>query len=105
MCTLFSHLYKLTNWHPSIPFDPCNVDMPYSPAACSTSELGVVMADWASLSVQAIWAKGYTELLELMEMDSASREMHTHVDCYGYGDDLEEVPLLPSLCVCLIVNM
>lgn len=52
------------------------------------------------MSVQAIWAKGYTELLELMEMDSASREMHTHVDCYGYGDDLEEVPLLPSL-LCL----
>lgn len=40
---------------------------------------------------QAIWAKGYTELLDLMEKDSASREMHTHVDCYGYGDDLEEV--------------
>jgi hypothetical protein len=62
--------------------------------------LGVVIADWASISVQAIWAKGYTELLELMEIDSASREMHTHIDCYGYGDDLEEVPLLPSL-LCL----
>lgn len=44
---------------------------------------------WCCL--QAIWAKGYTELLDLMEKDSASREMHTHVDCYGYGDDLEEV--------------
>ncbi|KAK9907493.1 hypothetical protein WJX75_004778 [Coccomyxa subellipsoidea] len=40
---------------------------------------------------KAIWAKGYTELLELMEIDSASREMHTHIDCYGYGDDLEEL--------------
>ncbi|CAL8463148.1 g2682 [Coccomyxa elongata] len=40
---------------------------------------------------KAIWAKGYTELLDLMEKDSASREMHTHVDCYGYGDDLEEL--------------
>ncbi len=52
-------------------------------------------ARWLWLA-QAIWAKGYTELLDLMERDSASRDMHTHVDCYGYGDDLEEVPALAS---------
>ena len=42
---------------------------------------------------QAIWAKGYTELLDLVEKDSATSDMHTHIDCYGYGDDLHEVRL------------
>ena len=41
--------------------------------------------------MQAIWAKGYTELLDLVEKDSATSDMHTHIDCYGYGDDLHEV--------------
>ena len=43
--------------------------------------------------MQAIWAKGYTELLDLVEKDSATSDMHTHIDCYGYGDDLHEVRL------------
>ena len=40
---------------------------------------------------QAIWAKGYTELLNLMERDARSQPDTTHVDCFGYGDDLDEV--------------
>ena len=43
------------------------------------------------MPLQAIWAKGYTELLALVEKDSATSDMHTHIDCYGYGDDLHEV--------------
>ena len=45
--------------------------------------------------LQAIWAKGYTELLKLVESDGALGEKHTAIDCYGYGDDLHEVG--PSL--------
>ena len=52
--------------------------------------------------VQAIWAKGYTELLGLVEKDHATSEMHTAIDCYGYGDDLHEVCCrhctLPRFC-------
>ena len=43
------------------------------------------------LLLQAIWAKGYTELLNLMEKDARSQPDRTHVDCFGYGDDLDEV--------------
>ena len=49
--------------------------------------------------MQAIWAKGYTELLDLVEKDSATSDMHTHIDCYGYGDDLHEVCSWPP-CSC-----
>ena len=49
--------------------------------------------------MQAIWAKGYTELLDLVEKDSATSDMHTHIDCYGYGDDLHEVRFWPT-CSC-----
>ena len=45
------------------------------------------------MPLQAIWAKGYTELLDLVEKDSATSDMHSHIDCYGYGDDLHEVRL------------
>jgi len=42
---------------------------------------------------QAIWAKGYTELLALMDADhaAAGRADPVHVDCYGSGEDLDEV--------------
>ena len=42
---------------------------------------------------QAIWAKGYTELLALMDADHArAGDAGTvPVDCYGSGEDLEEV--------------
>ena len=56
------------------------------------------------MPLQAIWAKGYTELLDLVEKDSATSDMHTHIDCYGYGDDLHEVcSLLP--CSCHVANI
>ena len=42
---------------------------------------------------QAIWAKGYTELLALMDADHARAgdAGSVPVDCYGSGEDLEEV--------------
>ena len=42
---------------------------------------------------QAIWAKGYTELLALMDADHAraGNAGSVPVDCYGSGEDLEEV--------------
>ena len=48
--------------------------------------------------MQAIWAKGYTELLDLVEKDSATSDMRTHIDCYGWGDDLHEVRLRLPCC-------
>ncbi len=47
--------------------------------------------------MQAIWAKGYTELLDLVEKDHTTSDMHTTIDCYGYGDDLHEVRHRTSL--------
>ena len=40
---------------------------------------------------QAIWAKGYTELLDLMDKHKQRNENHMYIDCYGSGEDLEEV--------------
>lgn len=46
---------------------------------------------------QAIWAKGYTELLALMGADHAADPAHpVHVDCYGSGEDLDEVRLVTA---------
>ncbi|KAK9827590.1 hypothetical protein WJX81_001802 [Elliptochloris bilobata] len=45
---------------------------------------------------KAIWAKGYTELLALMDADQtrAGDAGAVHVDCYGSGEDLEEMRIL-----------
>jgi hypothetical protein len=50
--------------------------------------------DICGAALQAIWAKGYTELLDLMEKDVKTGNASAHIDCYGYGDDLDEVPSL-----------
>jgi digalactosyldiacylglycerol synthase len=47
---------------------------------------------------KAIWAKGYTELLDLVERDARAQPDHPHIDCYGYGDDLDEVRFLCLRC-------
>ncbi|KAK9828926.1 hypothetical protein WJX72_002833 [[Myrmecia] bisecta] len=39
---------------------------------------------------KAIWAKGYTELLDLVEKQ-VKRGQHIPIDCYGNGEDLEEL--------------
>ena len=41
-------------------------------------------------AVQAVWAKGYTELLDLMEQHRKSDAPRMYVDCYGAGEDLNE---------------
>ena len=41
--------------------------------------------------MQAVWAKGYTELLDLMEEHRKSDAPRMYVDCYGAGEDLNEV--------------
>ena len=41
--------------------------------------------------LQAIWAKGYTELLSLMEEHKRSGAPRTLIDAYGGGEDLNEV--------------
>jgi hypothetical protein len=43
---------------------------------------------------QAIWAKGYTELLDLLSKEQQRGANPAHVDCYGAGEDLEEVSYL-----------
>ena len=47
---------------------------------------------------QAIWAKGYTELLALMDADHArvGDAGSVPIDCYGSGEDLEEANPLSS---------
>jgi hypothetical protein len=45
----------------------------------------------ARFGVQAIWAKGYTELLDLMDRHKKRGEEKLHIDCYGSGEDLDAV--------------
>ena len=44
--------------------------------------------------MQAIWAKGYTELLDLMDKHTRRGEEKLHIDCYGSGEDLDAVSIL-----------
>lgn len=64
------------------------------PRRCRTRVL-CIKSHLADMSVrgQAIWAKGYTELLALMDADHARAgdAGSVPVDCYGSGEDLEEV--------------
>jgi hypothetical protein len=38
-----------------------------------------------------VWAKGYTELVELMGRHAAAEGGQPHIDCYGDGEDLADV--------------
>ena len=40
---------------------------------------------------KAVWAKGYTELLSLLESHRTAGNTEHHIDCYGNGEDLEAV--------------
>jgi hypothetical protein len=40
---------------------------------------------------QVVWAKGYTELVELMGKHAAREGSQPHIDCYGNGEDLADV--------------
>ncbi|KAK9789576.1 hypothetical protein WJX73_004366 [Symbiochloris irregularis] len=40
---------------------------------------------------KAIWAKGYTELLDLMDQHKRRGEAKLDIDCYGSGEDLNEM--------------
>ena len=42
---------------------------------------------------KAVWAKGYTELLSLLESHRTAGNAEHHIDCYGNGEDLEAVSL------------
>lgn len=48
--------------------------------------------------MQAIWAKGYTELLDLMDKHKRRGEPVLMVDCYGSGEDLDDVRQTAHLC-------
>lgn len=62
-------------------------------------------AEWPALG-QAIWAKGYTELLALMDADHARAgdAGSVPVDCYGSGEDLEEVKALVQSCLMAVAH-
>ena len=53
------------------------------------------MTRWA---LQAVWAKGYTELLDLMEEHKRSGAPAMPVDAYGAGEDLNEVTVQDTPC-------
>ena len=76
-------MYSATNKASQMCLTPCG---PPGAVLCGLSKCCVIV-------LQAIWAKGYTELLNLVEKDGAIGDMHTAIDCYGYGDDLHEVGL------------
>lgn len=40
---------------------------------------------------KAVWAKGYTELLSLLESHRTAGNPEHAIDCYGNGEDLEAV--------------
>lgn len=40
---------------------------------------------------KVVWAKGYTELLDLMTQHEGKGKQHFHVDVYGNGEDLDAV--------------
>ena len=48
-------------------------------------------ADAARRTAQVLWAKGYTELVELMGRHAAAEGSQPHIDCYGNGEDLADV--------------
>lgn len=41
--------------------------------------------------MQVVWAKGYTELVDLMKQHAAREGSQPHIDCYGNGEDLADV--------------
>ena len=43
---------------------------------------------------KAVWAKGYTELLSLMELHRSAGKIEYPIDCYGNGEDLASVSWL-----------
>ena len=40
---------------------------------------------------KAVWAKGYTELLSLLESHRSAGKVEYPIDCYGNGEDLASV--------------
>ena len=46
-------------------------------------------AEQCGNDAQAIWAKGYTELLDLLDKHARRGEKQMHIDCYGSGEDLD----------------
>lgn len=41
--------------------------------------------------MQVVWAKGYTELVDLLKQHAAREGSQPHIDCYGNGEDLADV--------------
>jgi hypothetical protein len=52
---------------------------------------------------KVVWAKGYTELLDLMTRHSRSHG-GVDMDCYGTGEDLEAVSTSPPLQCCALLR-
>ena len=50
---------------------------------------------------KAVWAKGYTELLSLLESHRTAGKTEYAIDCYGNGEDLAAVCIL-HLQTCLL---
>ncbi len=50
---------------------------------------------------KAVWAKGYTELLSLLESHRTAGKTEYAIDCYGNGEDLAAVCIL-HLPICLL---
>ena len=50
---------------------------------------------------KAVWAKGYTELLSLLESHRTAGKTEYAIDCYGNGEDLAAVCIL-HFAICLL---
>ena len=53
--------------------------------------VGKRQTDTGLRMAQVLWAKGYTELVELMGRHAAREGSQPHIDCYGNGEDLADV--------------
>ncbi len=60
--------------------------------SADAGEVGSSGVDATAVAVaQVVWAKGYTELVDLMRRHGAREGTHPEIDCYGNGEDLAEV--------------
>lgn len=62
-----------------------------TPPSCRLLLPGCRFSKGAYFIGKVVWAKGYTELLELLSKHHKSAEVPVHIDCYGTGEDLPAV--------------
>jgi hypothetical protein len=60
-------------------------------SSCWAITLRLRVTQMSVCVVQVVWAKGYTELVDLLGKHAAREGSQPHIDCYGNGEDLADV--------------